>query len=120
MRRYPMIIDPLADDDGGGYIAYFVDLPGCMSDGETPEEAARNAFDALESWMEVQTERAAEIPAPGSARAESRAHIDALAEERDRLARELEGAQARIRELERARTQAWPVRSYKDDDRLYA
>ena len=30
---------------GGGYLATVPDLPGCMSDGETPEEAARQAVE---------------------------------------------------------------------------
>ncbi len=41
MKRleYPVIISPLSEDDGGGFLATVPDLPGCMSDGETPEEA---------------------------------------------------------------------------------
>jgi len=33
--------------EGGGYLIEFPDLPGCMSDGETPEEAIANGRDAL-------------------------------------------------------------------------
>ena len=36
--RYPVVIEPLAPEDGGGFVATVPDLPGCMSDGETPEE----------------------------------------------------------------------------------
>jgi antitoxin HicB len=32
------------------------DLPGCMSDGETPEEALKNAQDAISSWIEAADE----------------------------------------------------------------
>ena len=28
------------------------DLPGCMSDGETREQAARNVGDAIAAWIE--------------------------------------------------------------------
>ena len=42
---------PLADDEGGGWLASFPDLPGCMSDGETPEEALRNAAEAETAWL---------------------------------------------------------------------
>jgi hypothetical protein len=31
----PVIIEPLPQDDGGGFVALVPDLPGCMSDGET-------------------------------------------------------------------------------------
>ena len=29
------------------------DLPGCMSDGETPQEAITNVQDAIEAWLEA-------------------------------------------------------------------
>jgi hypothetical protein len=40
---YPVIIEPLATEDGGGFVATVPDLPGCMSDGGTPEEALPQA-----------------------------------------------------------------------------
>jgi antitoxin HicB len=42
---------PLTVDEGGGWLASFPDLPGCMSDGETPEEALRNATEAESAWI---------------------------------------------------------------------
>jgi antitoxin HicB len=54
----------LADSDGGGYLAIVPDLPGCMSDGETPEEALRNVQEAIASWIEAAKEWKQEIPAP--------------------------------------------------------
>ena len=33
--EYPFITRPLADEEGGGYLIEFPDLPGCMADGET-------------------------------------------------------------------------------------
>ncbi len=33
--EYPVIIEPLPQDEGGGFVALVPDLPGCMSDGET-------------------------------------------------------------------------------------
>ena len=36
---YAVMIAPLSAEDGGGFLATVPDLPGCMSDGETPEEA---------------------------------------------------------------------------------
>ena len=38
-RQYPVEIRPLSPDEGGGWLATFPDLPGCMGDGETPEAA---------------------------------------------------------------------------------
>jgi antitoxin HicB len=51
-REYPVLIEPLAPEDGGGFLATVPDLPGCMSDGETREEAARNIADAIVAWIE--------------------------------------------------------------------
>ncbi|MCL1925606.1 MAG: type II toxin-antitoxin system HicB family antitoxin [Syntrophorhabdaceae bacterium] len=42
---------PLTEEEGGGWLASFPDLPGCMSDGETPEEAFRNAAEAESAWL---------------------------------------------------------------------
>ena len=50
---YPFEIRPLSKDEGGGYSITFPDLPGCYSDGATPEEAINNGRDALESWLAV-------------------------------------------------------------------
>ena len=38
--EYPVVIEPLSKEDGGGFIATVPDLPGCMSDGTSREEAA--------------------------------------------------------------------------------
>ncbi|MFY8032019.1 MAG: type II toxin-antitoxin system HicB family antitoxin, partial [Devosia sp.] len=50
---YPVIVSPLTDEDGGGFIATVPDLPGCMSDGETPTEALENVQDAIEEWLDL-------------------------------------------------------------------
>ena len=34
---YPVLIEPLPAEEGGGFVATVPDLPGCMSDGDTPE-----------------------------------------------------------------------------------
>lgn len=61
---YPVLIEPLAAEDGGGYLATVPDLPGCMSDGETRELAARNIGDAIEAWIEEAQALGRAIPAP--------------------------------------------------------
>jgi len=61
---YPFIIKELSEDDGGGVLIEFPDLPGCMSDGETVEEAMANGADAIEAWIAVAKERGRAIPAP--------------------------------------------------------
>jgi antitoxin HicB len=63
---YPFEIHPLSKDEGGGYSITFPDLPGCCSDGATPEEAIHNGRDALESWLAVARECGDKIPLPFS------------------------------------------------------
>ena len=41
----------MTKEEGGGYLVTFPDLPGCMSDGETIEEAITNAADAENEWL---------------------------------------------------------------------
>ncbi len=45
-------------------MALFPDLPGCMTQGETLEEAAAMAEDARRGWIEVEYERGNDIPLP--------------------------------------------------------
>jgi len=62
--EYAVRIERLAENDGGGYLATVPDLPGCMSDGETPEEALKNVQDAIASWIEAAKEWKLDIPEP--------------------------------------------------------
>lgn len=63
-EAYGHVIAPLSEDDGGGYMITLPDLPGCMSDGETMEEALANGRDAFNSWVAAQVDMKREIPAP--------------------------------------------------------
>lgn len=45
---YNISIDPT---DEGGFAARVLNLPGCMSDGETEAEALQNVLDAMQSWL---------------------------------------------------------------------
>lgn len=62
--EYAVRIERLAESDGGGYLALVPDLPGCMSDGGTPEEALRNVQEAIRSWIESAKEWKQDIPKP--------------------------------------------------------
>ena len=63
---YPFEILPLSNAEGGGYAIIFPDLPGCRSDGATPEKALENGRLALEDWLSVATEFGDLVPAPYS------------------------------------------------------
>ena len=64
MHDYPVIIEALTGADGGGFLASVPDLPGCMSDGETREMAARNIEDAITSWIEEAKVLGRRVPEP--------------------------------------------------------
>lgn len=66
--QYPVIISPLPSDEGGGFIATVPDLPGCMSDGETPEEALTNVQDAIAVWIEAAQNMGRTVPSPPPSR----------------------------------------------------
>lgn len=62
--QYSILIEPLSEEDGGGFFATVPDLPGCMSDGETPEEAIANVQDAILSWIEAAEDMGQPNPEP--------------------------------------------------------
>jgi predicted RNase H-like HicB family nuclease len=62
--EYAIRIERLAESDGGGYLATVPELPGCMSDGTTPEEALKNVQEAITSWIEAAREWNQDIPKP--------------------------------------------------------
>jgi len=66
MENYPFEINALSDEEGGGYLITFPDLPGCMSDGESVAEAVENGQDAVKAWLITAKETNRPIPAPGS------------------------------------------------------
>ena len=71
MSEYPLTVRPLSREEGGGYLVEFPDLPGCMSDGETVEEAIRNGEEAKRDWIAAMKEAGRTIPAPSAKSAAS-------------------------------------------------
>lgn len=63
-EAYAHVVEPLTEEDGGGYLITFPDLPGCMSDGETEAEALVNARDAFSVWMSARAHMGKPIPKP--------------------------------------------------------
>ncbi len=52
--EYAIHIERLAESDGGGYLATVPDLPGCMSDGATPEEALKRVHSCFRWGLAVE------------------------------------------------------------------
>ena len=64
--RLPYRMELIPDPDEGGYVVSFPDLPGCLSSGETSEEAIKNAEDAKQEWLLAAMEENIDIPEPDS------------------------------------------------------
>ena len=62
MYKYEMIIYWSEEDES--FIVEVPELPGCMADGKTYEEAIKNAQKVIEEWIEVAREMGREIPKP--------------------------------------------------------
>ena len=69
--EYRFTVRPLSEDEGGGYLIEFPDLTGCMSDGETIEEAINNGEDAKRCWIAAMREAGRPIPSPAVEAVES-------------------------------------------------
>lgn len=65
--RYVVVIERSPD---GGYWACVPDLPGCVSAGDTPEEARANIQEAVEAHVESLREHNEPVPPPSATVAE--------------------------------------------------
>jgi len=62
--EYPVVLRPLSEDDGGGWIAIVPDLPGCMTDGVNAFDALTNAANAIDEWKDAARQMGRAIPYP--------------------------------------------------------
>ena len=62
--KLPYKMEIVPDKDEGGFVALFPDLPGCITIGDTIEEAVQNIVDAKREWLEAELENGAAIPEP--------------------------------------------------------
>ena len=58
--EYTVILEPNQDEPG--YTAAVPALPGCISLGDTIEEALENARDAIELWIRMARKRGEPVP----------------------------------------------------------
>ena len=63
---YAIVLEPLNEADGGGWLASVPALPGCMGDGETPEEAVADARAAMAEWKDAARQLGQAIPSPAA------------------------------------------------------
>ena len=62
MYKYEIIV--YWSEEDGAFIAEVPELPGCMADGATYEEAIKNAQVVISEWIETATKLNREIPKP--------------------------------------------------------
>ena len=60
--KYKMIIYWSAEDSA--FIVEVPELPGCMADGETYQEAVQNAEIVIQQWIETAQELGRDVPTP--------------------------------------------------------
>jgi len=63
MTHYVAIVE---EEEGKAVGVWFPDLPGCVSAGDTLDEALSNAAEALALWIDVARENGQPIPSPNS------------------------------------------------------
>ncbi len=51
--KFNVVLEPA---DEGGYTVFVPSLPGCISEGDTKEEALKNIKDAIELYLEPEDE----------------------------------------------------------------
>jgi antitoxin HicB len=62
LDSYRFTVRLLSKEEGGGYLVEYPDIPGCMSDGETVEEAIANGRQALRDCIAVFKESGRQLP----------------------------------------------------------
>lgn len=61
-RHYRIVLTPAPAEEGGGYTVTVPALPGCITEGDTLEEAIAMARDAIESYIESLRKHGDPIP----------------------------------------------------------
>ena len=62
MYKYEIIV--FWSDEDGRFVVEVPELPGCMADGETYEQAVQNAQIIISEWIETAKSLGREIPEP--------------------------------------------------------
>ena len=62
MHKYERVIYWSKDDEK--FIVIVPELPGCMADGSTPDEALKNSETVICEWIETAKELGRNIPEP--------------------------------------------------------
>jgi antitoxin HicB len=64
VNAYAFHVRRLPEEEGGGYLVEYPDIPNCIADGKTVEEAVRHGLQALEACLSTLAEFQKPIPKP--------------------------------------------------------
>ncbi|HPJ44261.1 MAG TPA: type II toxin-antitoxin system HicB family antitoxin [Spirochaetota bacterium] len=64
MEKYKYEVIIYWSDEDNSYVAEVPELPGCMSDGTTYEEALANVRIVIDEWIETAIEEGRAVPEP--------------------------------------------------------
>lgn len=60
----PYAFMAMPDPDDGGWVVFYPDLPGCITQADSYDEIAHMARDSFETWMEYRFDHQMPIPEP--------------------------------------------------------
>jgi antitoxin HicB len=100
--NYDIVIVKLSEKDGGGFLGYVPDLPGCMSDGETRMEALVNTELAIKEWVDAAKKVKKPIPSVGTVKRQAlkmRAVVQKTIDETRQIIEKVESVDSKIEKL---------------------
>jgi predicted RNase H-like HicB family nuclease len=73
--NYDIILTNLSSEDGGGYFAYYKDIPSITGDGESREEAIKDVKSAFDCYLDISLQNKDIIPEPQNLRKSKKINI---------------------------------------------
>ena len=64
IMKKPYIHILIPDEETGSWTGLVAEFPGCISEGDTQEEAIRNLRGTMESWLEAIIDMGQDVPPP--------------------------------------------------------
>jgi antitoxin HicB len=61
---YKIKLYKLSEEQGGGWGAEAVELPGCFADGKTPDEAINDLKEVIDEWFDILEQDGKPVPSP--------------------------------------------------------